>query len=386
MWGLSHRYYGGTRARARGGRFCSGEADGQTDLSRRRERRGAPSGGSPFIPEASLVVTRYREPPPLRMATLTPVIVTYCEKCGLPPEYCEYNTEVEHGAGAASSSSAGVEAKLGQLSVEGGEERGAAGEAVRAGCASVLRARRRGALGCCRIAPSRALRRRGGRAGSLKRLIPYFLLGTHRGRAQTGRRRKGRARRRSPRARSRSRNRRAPAPASRTLRHPAHSGRRPRSLPASPAPLSLRLPSSAPCGTNASASRPSGGSTCTATSSLTRPRSSGRSLRAGAASSRTPRARRRSTSRRAPRALPRPLALSPCRRNAPCPCPAPALAMPCRARRAAPLGRSPPPPRCRARTHTAARQGDFMDELIDFLAQEFKDIPEDDIKTVDKAK
>lgn len=60
--------------------------------------------------------------------------------------------------------------------------------------------------------------------------------------------------------------------------------------------------------------------------------------------------------------------------------------MPCRARRAAPLGRSPPPPRCRARTHTAARQGDFMDELIDFLAQEFKDIPEDDIKTVDKAK
>lgn len=67
------------------------------------------------------------------MATLAPVIVTYCDKCGLPPEYCEYNTEVEHPApAAASTSSDGVEAKLGQLSVEGGEEnRGAAGEAVR---------------------------------------------------------------------------------------------------------------------------------------------------------------------------------------------------------------------------------------------------------------
>lgn len=64
------------------------------------------------------------------MAALAPVIVTYCVKCGLPPEFCEYNLEVEHPP-AASSSTAGVESKLGQLSVNGGEERGAPGEAVR---------------------------------------------------------------------------------------------------------------------------------------------------------------------------------------------------------------------------------------------------------------
>ena len=34
------------------------------------------------------------------MATLEPVRVVYCTVCGLPPEFCEYNTDVPHPASA----------------------------------------------------------------------------------------------------------------------------------------------------------------------------------------------------------------------------------------------------------------------------------------------
>ena len=50
--------------------------------------------------------------------SLQPVIVALCAKCGLPPEYCAYNLEVDHGpAPAAVTSTAAVESKLGDLAV-----------------------------------------------------------------------------------------------------------------------------------------------------------------------------------------------------------------------------------------------------------------------------
>jgi len=70
--------------------------------------------------------------PPLRrllrsMATLEPVRVAYCTVCGLPPEFCEYNTEVPHPASTqdaparpSGGSGAGkAEQALAALSLEG---------------------------------------------------------------------------------------------------------------------------------------------------------------------------------------------------------------------------------------------------------------------------
>ena len=70
--------------------------------------------------------------PPLRrllrsMATLEPVRVAYCTVCGLPPEFCEYNTEVPHPASTqdaparpSGGSGAGkAEQGLAALSLEG---------------------------------------------------------------------------------------------------------------------------------------------------------------------------------------------------------------------------------------------------------------------------
>ena len=65
------------------------------------------------------------------MATLQPVIVAKCAKCGLPPEYCKYNLEVDHGNAAAAPGAAEVGAKLGDLTIgstDGKEE--TSGEAV----------------------------------------------------------------------------------------------------------------------------------------------------------------------------------------------------------------------------------------------------------------
>lgn len=42
------------------------------------------------------------------MATLEPVRVVYCTVCGLPPEFCEYNTEVPHPASSAQDAPAGA--------------------------------------------------------------------------------------------------------------------------------------------------------------------------------------------------------------------------------------------------------------------------------------
>jgi hypothetical protein len=76
------------------------------------------------------------------MATLAPVRVVYCTVCGLPPEFCEYNTEVPHPAGAqdapAASSGGGGAARaqqaLAALSLAGGGEAAAGGaEPVRDG-------------------------------------------------------------------------------------------------------------------------------------------------------------------------------------------------------------------------------------------------------------
>ena len=77
------------------------------------------------------------------MATLEPVRVVYCTVCGLPPEFCEYNTEVPHPAGTqdtpAGSSGGGATAAqqaLASLSLAGAGEAssgGAGAEPVRDG-------------------------------------------------------------------------------------------------------------------------------------------------------------------------------------------------------------------------------------------------------------
>ena len=79
------------------------------------------------------------------MATLEPVRVVYCTVCGLPPEFCEYNSEVPHPAstqdtpaGPSGGSGAGkAEQALAALSLEGagGASAGGSGgaELVRAG-------------------------------------------------------------------------------------------------------------------------------------------------------------------------------------------------------------------------------------------------------------
>ena len=79
------------------------------------------------------------------MAKLVPLQIEYCLVCGLPPEFCEYNTEVPHPAAStaakapkpdAPSAAQAVETRLGDLSVSG--ERPAApapGPAVRASAA-----------------------------------------------------------------------------------------------------------------------------------------------------------------------------------------------------------------------------------------------------------
>jgi hypothetical protein len=74
------------------------------------------------------------------MAKLVPLQIEHCHVCGLPPEFCEYNTEVPHPAAGtpapkadAASADQAVEIRLGDLSVSG--ERPAAlapGSAVRA--------------------------------------------------------------------------------------------------------------------------------------------------------------------------------------------------------------------------------------------------------------
>jgi hypothetical protein len=80
------------------------------------------------------------------MATLAPVRVVYCTVCGLPPEFCEYNTEVPHPAGAqdapAASSGGGGAAQaqqaLAALSLAGGGGAAAGAEPVRDGWRAVL--------------------------------------------------------------------------------------------------------------------------------------------------------------------------------------------------------------------------------------------------------
>ena len=85
------------------------------------------------------------------MATLVPVRVKYCELCGLPEEFCEYNTEVPHPsraasaqdapptAGGASSSAAAVEQGVAGMSLGGAEGGAAAGvRGVRGGARAVL--------------------------------------------------------------------------------------------------------------------------------------------------------------------------------------------------------------------------------------------------------
>jgi len=64
--------------------------------------------------------------------SLAPVIVTYCTLCGLPPEFCEYNTEVAHPKAAVA-----VEAQLASLAV--------GDAAVRCGGCSTSRLTRLGA-------------------------------------------------------------------------------------------------------------------------------------------------------------------------------------------------------------------------------------------------
>ena len=89
------------------------------------------------------------------MATLAPVQVQYCALCGLPPEFCVYNTEVPHpasggvqdapaaapsGSGAAAAAAGVAELSLGG----GGGAAGAAAGAVRAARAASPQQRRSG--------------------------------------------------------------------------------------------------------------------------------------------------------------------------------------------------------------------------------------------------
>ena len=71
------------------------------------------------------------------MATLEPVRVVYCTVCGLPPEFCEYNTEVPHPAStqdaparpSGGSGTGKAEQTLAALSLEGAGEASAGGKA-----------------------------------------------------------------------------------------------------------------------------------------------------------------------------------------------------------------------------------------------------------------
>ena len=74
------------------------------------------------------------------MAALQPVVVQYCVKCGLPPEFCEWNTEVDHGGAAAAAppavATAAAAAALRDLSV--GEGPAADGQPVGDGVRAVI--------------------------------------------------------------------------------------------------------------------------------------------------------------------------------------------------------------------------------------------------------
>ena len=71
--------------------------------ARRRARSSALTAA-----DGTLVKHRPRSKGVLRgMATLEPVRVVYCTVCGLPPEFCEYNTDVPHPASAQDAPAAG---------------------------------------------------------------------------------------------------------------------------------------------------------------------------------------------------------------------------------------------------------------------------------------
>jgi hypothetical protein len=104
---------------------------------------------------SSLLTWQQPSHPPLQrpsaaMATLVPVRMKYCALCGLPEEFCEYNTEVPHpsraasaqdapppAAGGASSAAAAAEQAVASLSLGDAEGGAAAGvRGVRGGTRS----------------------------------------------------------------------------------------------------------------------------------------------------------------------------------------------------------------------------------------------------------